>query len=158
MFVVKVYVEDIVGKLEKIDMWKIYLNIKNGSFVEFQDDYNGAEDIFAEDTHIEEDALENVFAIEDNWEEYVPLPSPYDMDEHTIMKSFTEQLDDPDSRLDLLTALAGNGALQRFKNTVRDFGLMEEWQNYRKHALRQIAEIWCEENQIPYQYKVQPEA
>jgi len=48
--------------------------------------------------------------------------------------------------------------LQRFKNTVRDFGLMEEWQNYRKHALRQIAEIWCEENQIPYQYKVQPEA
>ena len=60
MFVVKVYVEDIVGKLEKIDMWKIYLNIKTGSFVEFQDDYNGAEDIFADDTHIDEAALENV--------------------------------------------------------------------------------------------------
>jgi len=155
--VVKVYVEDIVDKLEKIDMWKIYLNIKTGSFVEFQDDYNEDEDIFANDTYIEEDALENVFAIEDNWEEYVPLPSPYDMDEHTIMKAFTEQLDDAESRLDLLGALSGNGALQRFKNTVGDFGLREAWQNYRNNALRQIAEIWCEENRIPYQYKIKAE-
>lgn len=154
---VKVYVEDIVDKLEKIDMWKIYLNIKTGSFVEFQDDYNEDEDIFANDTYIEEDALENVFAIEDNWEEYVPLPSPYDMDEHTIMKAFTEQLDDAESRLDLLGALSGNGALQRFKNTVGDFGLREAWQNYRNNALRQIAEIWCEENRIPYQYKIKAE-
>jgi hypothetical protein len=150
-------VEDIVDKLEKIDMWKIYLNIKTGSFVEFQDDYNEDEDIFANDTYIEEDALENVFAIEDNWEEYVPLPSPYDMDEHTIMKAFTEQLDDAESRLDLLGALSGNGALQRFKNTVGDFGLREAWQNYRNNALRQIAEIWCEENRIPYQYKIKAE-
>jgi hypothetical protein len=52
---------------------------------------------------------------------------------------------------DLLRAIRGAGAFQRFKDSLRQHGIESGWFTFRTEALRQIALSWCEENQIVWE-------
>jgi Uncharacterised protein family (UPF0158) len=54
-------------------------------------------------------------------------------------------------REDLLRAIRGAGAFQKFKDALRQHGIESGWFTFRTEAPRQIALSWCEENQIVWE-------
>jgi Uncharacterised protein family (UPF0158). len=135
----------IADKLEKIDLWKIYFDTQTGAFVEFSEEYDAASQ-----EQTEEEILQQVFEVEDNWQRYVPLPSAYDVDEHAIMRKFAEQQAEA-LRQSLQETLQGSGAIRHFARKVRELALTESWQAYYRQELLQIAADWCLENGIDCQ-------
>lgn len=51
----------------------------------------------------------------------------------------------------LLSALRGEGAFRRFKDSLRRSGIQDEWYRYREEAIKQIAIDWCESNRIEFE-------
>lgn len=137
----------IAAKLEKIDLWQIYFDTQAGAFVEFLEEYD--EEASPEMT--EEQILQYAFEVEDNWERYVPLPNAYDIDEHSIMKTFAVQQEKPEIKEKLLEALNGSASLRHFRRQIKEFGLETLWLEQRQQGFLQIARQWCLENGILYE-------
>ena len=137
----------IAAKLEKIDLWQIYFDTQAGAFVEFLEEYD--EEASPEMT--EEQILQYAFEVEDNWERYVPLPNAYDIDEHSIMKTFAVQQEKPEIKEKLLEALNGSAALRHFRQQIKELGLETAWLEQRQQGFLQIARQWCLENGILYE-------
>jgi hypothetical protein len=83
-------------------------------------------------------------------EDFLPLPSKFDVDEYHIMERFCRQVPDEKIRGDLLFAIRGQGAFGRFKTLVHHCGLVEQWYAFRDGALEDIAAEWLEANGIGY--------
>ena len=96
------------------------------------------------------DVLEHVFSVEDDWENYVPIPNVYDGNEREIMAGFAEKLEAP-QREELLGALKGSGAVGRFHRQIRRLRLAEEWENFQEEWFHALAQEWCEENALAYE-------
>lgn len=132
----------IAGKLEKTDLWKIYFDIEDGCFVEFSEEYDENQK-----EESEEEVLQRVFEVEDNWQRYVPLPSAYDLDEHAMMHRFALKQEE---KAALEAALQGSGALRHFRQKTKELGLYEAWSKHRWQEFLSAAEEWCLENGISY--------
>jgi Uncharacterised protein family (UPF0158) len=148
-----VKLQDIVDELSFIpDEASSYLNTKTGEVVSV--------------THEELRAAENEEPLEDfpAWQhdairiageiletdDYLPLPTKFDIHEYRIMERFCRSVEDDDMRDDLSNAIRGRGAFRYFKDRMHAYGIAEEWYRYRDAALREIAIVWCEENGIQY--------
>ena len=136
----------IAAKLEKIDLWQIYFDTQAGAFVEFLEEYD--EEASPEMT--EEQILQYAFEVEDNWERYVALPNAYDIDEHSIMKTFAVQQEKPEIKEKLLEALNGSASLRHFRRQIKEFGLETLWLEQRQKEFLEIARQWCLENGLLY--------
>ena len=77
--------------------------------------------------------------IEENWDNYISLPSGFDIDEYDIMVEFCNSLDNERISDQLLSALNGRGAFRRFKDTAIRLNVEKKWYDYRDGALRKIA-------------------
>ena len=80
--------------------------------------------------------------------EYLPLPSKYDIDEYSIMESFCTSMDNQKVGDILCDLISGSSAFRRFKNAIYKYGVEDEWNKYRKKAIKEIAVEWCRENNI----------
>jgi hypothetical protein len=143
----KVNLADIVTALKKSDVMQGYVDIANGRVVLFGEDFS--EDM-ADRDESEEERLEHVFSIEDQWQQYVALPNVYD-EEKEIMRRFASDLEDADQRSVLLQVVQGSGAVARFERQLKKMLLTENWQLYMLEYLRNVARDWCEENAIEYE-------
>ena len=83
-------------------------------------------------------------------DDYLPLPSKFDIHEYHIMEDFCHSLADDKIRERLLDKIRGRGAFKRFKDAIRNSGIEEEWYRFRQEELEKIAIDWLEANQIPY--------
>lgn len=83
-------------------------------------------------------------------DDWLQLPSKYEIHEWEIMRDFCYSLDDERLRSELLDAIHGSGAFRHFGNTVHYRGIQQDWYRFRQQALEQIARDWLEENEIPY--------
>jgi hypothetical protein len=81
---------------------------------------------------------------------YLPLPTKFDIHEYRIMERFCYSVDDEDRRDALCNAIRGRGAFRYFKDKIHEYGIADDWYTYRDDALREIAIAWCEEHGIPY--------
>ena len=81
---------------------------------------------------------------------YLPLPDRFEINEYHIMERFCSSVDDEDMRANLFNAIRGRGAFRYFKDKIHEYGITEEWYQYRDAALREIAVAWCEEHGISY--------
>ncbi len=99
----------------------------------------------AEYENLNEDELDELFA------KSIMLPSKYEIDEYSMMKNFADTTDDTIIRNQLLIALDGKGAFQRFKASCINFGIIEKWYKFRDEKYKKIAIDWCNENNIDYQ-------
>ncbi len=81
---------------------------------------------------------------------YLPLPTKFDIHEYNIMERFCLSIEDDDISNDLCNAIRGRGAFRYFKDKIREYGMIDAWYKYRDDALREIAIEWCEENDIAY--------
>jgi hypothetical protein len=85
--------------------------------------------------------------------DYIPLPSKFDIHEYSIMENFCLSINDAEIRDTLYGLIKGSGAFRRFKDAVYQFGIENEWFNYRNDAFKQIAIDWCNENGIEFEDK-----
>ena len=88
--------------------------------------------------------------IDENWDQYIALPSSYDVHEYQIMQDFILNLKNKDIRDQLWNAIHGKGAFRRFKDLAARFGILEDWFLYLDQRYRKIAIEWCRDNNITY--------
>ncbi|MFH1942812.1 MAG: UPF0158 family protein [bacterium] len=81
-------------------------------------------------------------------DEYLPLPSKFDIDEYHIMEDFCCSIVDDEIKGRLLDKIRGRGAFRRFKDAIHMNGIEEEWYRFRQEELEKIAIDWLEENHI----------
>jgi len=85
-----------------------------------------------------------------NSDDYLPLPSKFEIHEYHIMEAFCHAIEDDKIRRYLLDKIRGRGAFSRFKNAIQMNGIEEEWYRFRQEELERIAIDWLEANQISY--------
>ena len=150
---VPVKLKDITEGLEfQSDEGSSHLNTTTGEVVYITDEaFRAAEeeeplDQFPDWMH---DMLRDAKGILET-DQYLALPTQYDIHEYSIMERFCRSIEDDDINDDLCNAIRGRGAFGRFKNRIHEHGLADDWYNYRDDALREIAIAWCEDNGIQY--------
>ena len=85
-----------------------------------------------------------------NSDDYLPLPSKFDIHEYHIMEDFCCSVVDDEIREGLLDKIRGRGAFRRFKDAIPMNGIEDEWYLFRQKELEKIAIDWLEDNQISY--------
>lgn len=84
----------------------------------------------------------------ENENDYLVLPSQYDVNEYQIMEDFASNIEDEKIADQLLISLQGKGAFRRFKDSVILLGIDKEWYEFKNERYKQFAIRWCEENEI----------
>ncbi|MGF2616977.1 hypothetical protein FZC84_03890 [Rossellomorea vietnamensis] len=150
----KVKLEEIVEHMEiHIDEWSNLLNIKTGKIISVSaDELAAAEDEEPFD-HLpqwkQEQRMEAMEVVE-NFEDYRELPTKFDINEYDIMEGFCFSISNEEQKNDLLSAIRGRGAFRRFKDTIAEWDLNDQWYCYRTKKFKQIAIEWCRDNEISY--------
>lgn len=85
--------------------------------------------------------------LSDDW---LSLPSKYELDEYRIMEDFCGTIPDDILRGDLLDTIGGRGTFGRFKSMVHRHNLQDRWYQFRDDAFREIAVQWLQVHDIPY--------
>ena len=83
-------------------------------------------------------------------EDWLPLPTSFDVHEWAIMDEFSRAIDDPDLSDELLDAIRGAGAFRCFRDAIHRRGIHESWYSYKTAALGQIAADWLDGHGIAY--------
>jgi Uncharacterised protein family (UPF0158) len=83
-------------------------------------------------------------------DEFVQLPSQFDIHEYSIMERFAHEYKDRRTGEELLRSIKGQGAFRRFKDTLFDLNIQDTWYEFRRQTFEQIAIEWLEEEKIPY--------
>ena len=143
--------------VDQMDQWSdeatTYINRKTGKLITLTHE----ELALAEDPDEAEDApqwqkdllpkAQEVLASED----FIPLPSKFEIHEWSIMECFAHSLTDAAVSDELDHAIHGAGAFRRFKDAVHRLGIDDEWYRFRDAALEEIAIKFLEEHEIAYQ-------
>ena len=151
---IQVKLKDIIEEMEiQFEESRSLLNIKTGEIVLVtSDDLRAAEEDKPFD-HLPEWEQENrVIAIDvvENFENYLELPTKYEVNEYEMMENFCITVSDQRKQESLLRAIKGKGAFRRFKDKIIDFEIEEQWYSYRDECFKQIAIEWCQENKINF--------
>jgi len=83
-------------------------------------------------------------------DDYVGIPSKFDIDEYEIMERFCLSVPDESISDDLLGQIRGSGAFRRFKDTIYYYGIETDWFKFRDEAYKEIAISWLESNGFAY--------
>ena len=84
-------------------------------------------------------------------ERFIQFPTRYEIHEYSIMDSFVDYLPPGKIKSELSSAIRGKGAFRRFKQTIRFHGIEQLWYDYQANAYRELAERWCNENDIQFE-------
>jgi Uncharacterised protein family (UPF0158) len=142
--------------VEQMDQWSdeatAYINRKTGELITLTHE----ELALAEDPEAAEDApqwqknllpkTQEVLGSED----FIPLPSKFEIHEWSIMERFAQSVTDAAASDELDAAIHGRGAFRRFKDAVHRLGITDEWYRFREAALEEIAIEFLEEHGIAY--------
>jgi Uncharacterised protein family (UPF0158) len=142
--------------IEQMDQWSdeatAYINRKTGELITLTHE----ELALAEDPEAAEDAqqwqkdllpkTQEVLGSED----FIPLPSKFEIHEWSIMERFAQSVTDAAASDELDAAIHGRGAFRRFKDAVHRLGITDEWYRFREAALEEIAIEFLEEHGIAY--------
>ena len=78
------------------------------------------------------------------------LPTSFDIREYDLMRRFVSSFPEK-ARNRLAKAINGKGAFGRFRDTIRQMGVDEQWYAYREAAYREKTIEWCEDNGLEYE-------
>lgn len=152
--IVKVKIEDIIEGIEMHSYDnRVFLNGKTGEVVSVLQEFLGnAEDgeSFAELPDWQQEQMQIAYDIIEDEENYLSLPSEFDIHEYSMMEDFCFSVSDPKAKDILLRAIKGKGAFRRFKDRAFDLDLIEKWYDYRETCYKQIAIEFCERNNFDY--------
>lgn len=100
------------------DFSTIYINKVNNKIIEIMDDYTMNE--------------EDYFEFEENFDDYLALPSLHELDDAQVIKDFIFELDNNKHQLELSKAFTGKGAFRKFKTTLRELNLSDKFFEFKK--------------------------
>jgi hypothetical protein len=146
-----VSLKEFVDEMETYsDDIQAYLNRRTGDFITVSSDDRAALDDDADD--VPEWQRERLPAIRDVFssDDWLELPSKFEIDEYDIMRRFCSTLSDEVLRGDLLDTIGGRGTFGRFKGMAARHGLLDDWYRFREQALKRFAVGWLEAQAIPY--------
>ncbi len=83
-------------------------------------------------------------------DDYIELPSKFDIHEYTIMERFCNSVENQRLRYELLSRIQGSGAFRRFKEAIYRNGIQDAWFRYKQEELEAIAINWLQANEIEY--------
>jgi hypothetical protein len=81
-------------------------------------------------------------------DEWVELPSKFDIHEWEIMDRFALSLSDDEAMSELRGSLRGRGAFRFFKATLRRLDLEDAWFAYKRRTLEAMAKSWISEHDM----------
>jgi len=131
-----------------------YLNLKSGEIILIADEEiraveNG--DDISEQAEWYKEALAAAKEFLQNQDQYLELPTKYELNEYRIMENFVDLIPIEEQREEMLNLIRGKGAFSRFKQGIERFLLKEKWYQYRDLEIRKFAEQWCQDNNIQYE-------
>lgn len=85
-----------------------------------------------------------------NSDEYVSLPSRWELNKYEIMEDFVFSLEDSKMQEVLARSIRGKGAFGRFHTAIQAYKIQDQWYEYQKDRLREIAVEWCQQNRLAY--------
>lgn len=132
----KVKLKDLAHAMALSDRQQSYVDIKKGAVV-------------IVDELSEEETLSHIFEIEDDWENYIPVPNIIDEGKIDTMKDFASKLPLA-ARERLEKCLIGAGGETRFMREVQHLLLKNSWDKFFFTHLENVARDWCEENALDY--------
>ena len=134
------------------DDWTAYINRRTGELVTVTDEEARAVEDAAGDDDLPDWQAEHLPKVREVLasDDFLPLPSRFDINEYRIMERFCHQVTDARVRDDLVRAIQGSGAFGRFKTLAQHCGVIDEWHSFRDRALEEIAAEWLEANGIGY--------
>ncbi len=148
-----VSVKDVVNEMDGLmDEHHAYLNRRTGELITLSsEELSTAEDEvdISQYPDWQQEIIEKAKEVIDD-EDFLPLPSKFDIHEYGIMEEFCSSVQDQETREDLLDRIRGRGAFRRFKDAIYSFGIEEAWHQFRQEGLEKIAIEWLEEHDIPY--------
>lgn len=140
------------GMDSQSDEMSSYLSKKTGKIVmisEHEFSTAESEESLEDLSDWEREAVETARAILES-NEYIALPSKWDIHEYRLMERFCLSREDEQISEMLYRAIKGRGAFGRFKSATHRFNITDEWYQYREDAFKRIAINWCEENEIEF--------
>jgi muramoyltetrapeptide carboxypeptidase LdcA involved in peptidoglycan recycling len=143
----------LMDELEAVaDEFPVYLNTKTGEFAAVSSDamrmaendspLDGLPDWEREMVETAIDILES--------DDYLELPTPYNIHEFEIMRNFCVTVSDEEVRDALFSSIRGKGSFRHFKDTLIQYGIRDDWFAFRANALEEIAVEWLEDNGLAY--------
>ncbi len=148
-------------KLDKIieaiefqsDESNAYFDKKTGNIIVImEEEINAAEnqDPIEEYPECQRDNIKKAREFIDREEDFLSLPSKYDIHEYQIIEDFCHSVRDREIADALYNTIKGKGAFRRFRDAIQRFELDDEWHKYRERAIKQISIDWCKANGIKY--------
>ncbi len=148
----KLSLDELVGNMDtQNEMTNFLYHKKSGEMVYFSDEELSLAES-EEDESMAEWQIPVVKIAKDtlnNPDDYIEIPTPFDIHEYQIMEQFCLTL--PTGKGELLyNVMKGRGAFRRFKDKIYDLGVADDWFAFKKEYLVSIAKDWCAENEIEY--------
>lgn len=151
---IQVKLKDIIEEMEiQFEESRSLLNIKTGEIaLVTSEDLRAVEDEKPFDHLPEWEQQNRMIAIDifENFENYIELPTKYDVNEYEIMEDFCLTVSDKPKQATLLRVIKGKGAFRRFKDKIIKFEIEDQWDSYRDERFKQIAIEWCQDNNVNY--------
>jgi hypothetical protein len=152
---IRVKLTDIIDGIEcQSDENSSYLNKSSGEVVLISDyEMRAAEqnDPIDDFPDWEQDQVRIAREIINESNDYIPLPTKFDIDEYGMMERFCSSVEDTRVCDILCDLISGSGAFRRFKDAIHKYGIADEWYRYRNNALKEVAIEWCRENNIAFE-------
>lgn len=86
-----------------------------------------------------------------NPNDYINFPTIEDYNEYGIMEEFIKQCNNGDLVKKLNIKLSGEEAFRKFKDTLYEVSLVDEWYTFRDERCLEVARLWCEKNSVDYE-------
>jgi hypothetical protein len=83
-------------------------------------------------------------------EEYIQLPTEYEIHEYAIIEGFCNEIQDEELRNELLDLIRGKGAFRRFKAFIYQRDMEPQWYKFRANAFARIVSDFLEAHNIPF--------
>ena len=94
--------------------------------------------------------------VEDKTDRFIHPPDKFDFHEYRHMEEFIRSLENVRAANELASAIRGQGAFGRFKNSLHRLGLLDHWFKYREEVAREFVIEWAEENEVAYEDDLAP--
>jgi hypothetical protein len=150
---INVSIKDIVNEMDVLsDEHSAFLNRKTGELITLSEEELSAAEENDDIVEYPEWQQEMIIKAQEvlSSDDYLPLPSKFDLHEYQIMENFCYSVVDDRIRGRLLDKIRGRGAFRRFKDAIHLNGIEDEWFRFRQEELEKIAMDWLEANHIDY--------
>lgn len=151
----KITLEDILEVQEiEMDEMESYYHLPSQTMVVFSKEDMEMAKSDKDTTNLEDWKMEIVNQAKDfikNPNDYINFPTKEDYNEYGIMEDFIKECNNESLSVKLNVKLSGEEAFRKFKDTIYDIGLVDEWYEFRDEKCLETARKWCEKHGVDYE-------